>query len=159
MATLGQGPVVEARIAEIAAKIRKWEWQRGKSVPTTAKKWNVSEDYVRELAAEAKRRVYAEVTDPSAVLGDVATAMAAMVDEGMSHTGKGKVQMRRLAVDAGKALAQIVGAMAPQRHEINVGEPTPEKAAELVRARFGRVTPKVESAPAAGDAERSTPKE
>lgn len=160
MANLGTGAVTETRIAEIMGLVRSWKWQRdAKAVAKHARKWALSEDYVRDLANEAKRRVYAEVTDPAAVSGDVATALAAIVAENMAITGKGRVQARRLVVDAGKALAQIVGAMAPQRHEISTGEATPARAAELVRERFGRVTPKEADASADADAERSTPTE
>lgn len=142
MANLGTGAVTETRIAEIMGLVRSWKWQRdSRAVARHARKWSLSEDYVRDLANEAKRRVYAEVTDPTAVSGNVATAMSAIVAEGMAHEGKGKAQMRRLAVDAGKALAQIVGAMAPQRHEVVATAATPAKVSAAMKEAFGPVGP------------------
>lgn len=144
MTILKDGPVTETRLAYIMDLMRRWKWRRGETGAVVAKEWGISEEYVGDLAAEASKRVRAEVTDPSHVSGTVATALAQVLDEGMSAEGAERFSGRRLVVEAAKAWAQIVGAMAPTRTEITTGAATPAKAAELVREKFGRVTPKVD---------------
>lgn len=133
-------PLTEQRIAHIMGMMRRWEWKRGESGPVLAEQWGLSVDRVKDLAAEASKRVLAEVTDPALVSGTVGMALQRVLDEGMEATGDAKWHGRKLAVESSKAWAQIVGAMAPQRHEVATTEASPQKAADLVRAAFGRVS-------------------
>ena len=137
----------EQRIAHIMGMMRRWEWRRGKTGPQLAALWGLSEDRVKDLAAEASKRVRAEVTDPARVSGTVGTALAKVLDDAMQDND------RKSVIDASKAWAQIVGAMAPTKVDVTTTEATPAKAAELVRAAFGRVTPGASEAdaPVPGD--------
>lgn len=138
--TIHAGTLTEQRIAHIMDMMRRWEWKRGKSAGDLATTWGLAVSTVEELSSEASKRVRAEVTDPERVSGTVGMALQRVLDEGMEATGDAKWHGRKLAVESSKAWAQIVGAMAPQRHEVATTEASPQKAADLVRAAFGRVS-------------------
>ena len=138
-------PLTEQRIAHIMGMMRRWEWKRGESGPVLAERWGLSVDRVKDLAAEASKRVLAEVTDPALVSGTVGMALQRVLDEGMEATGDAKWHGRKLAVESSKAWAQIVGAMAPQRVDVTSrGEPTPADAQRILREKFA-VRPDVAS--------------
>jgi len=131
--------LTEQRIAYIMGMMREWAWRRGDSGPTLAKQWGLSEQYLRELAAEASKRVRAEVTDPERVSGTVGSALSKVLHDSMDDGD------RKSVIDASKAWAQIVGAMAPQRVDVTArGEPTPADAQRILREKFA-VRPDVAS--------------
>lgn len=145
----------EQRIAFIMGMMREWQWKRGVSGPILAKEWGLSADRVKDLAAEASKRVRAEVTDPERVSGTVGSALSKVLHDSMDDGD------RKSVIDASKAWAQIVGAMAPQRVDVTATttDASPAKAAEIMRRRFGAVTPAAEqdgSSPP--DAPDGTPK-
>lgn len=129
----------EQRIAFIMGMMREWQWKRGVSGPILAKEWGLSADRVKDLAAEASKRVRAEVTDPERVSGTVGSALSKVLHDSMDDGD------RKSVIDASKAWAQIVGAMAPQRVDVTSrGEPTPADAQRILREKFA-VRPDVAS--------------
>lgn len=67
--------ITEQRIEHIAAMMRRLEWRTGDSGPALAREWRLSRSSLEKLAAEASRRVRAEVTDPGAVTLTVCAAL------------------------------------------------------------------------------------
>lgn len=129
--------------------MRELKWRRGKSAPEYAKLWGLSVYRVEELSAEAWKRVVAEVRDLDRVTATIGTlleevAMQAYQDSQtvqMLATENGSRQespnaYRRIVVDAGKTLADVIGAKAPVKVDIGTGEATPARAAELARELF-----------------------
>jgi hypothetical protein len=130
-------PLTEQRIAHIMGMMRRWEWKRGVSGPILAKEWGLSIEWLKDLSAEASKRVRAEVTDPERVSGTVGSALSKVLHDSMDDGD------RKSVIDASKAWAQIVGAMAPTKVDVTATttDATPAKAAEIMRRRFGAVTP------------------
>src|SRR4051812_27882805 len=67
---------VDERVTTIAGMMRELCWLRGESNRVLAEEWGVSVAAVNDYAAEAGRRVRAEVTDPGEVTGTVAVVLA-----------------------------------------------------------------------------------
>jgi hypothetical protein len=106
--------VTEARIAEIASMMRSLEWRRGESGRALALVWGLSEDRVKHLAAEASRRVRAEVLDRDSVQETVACALDKVLRENAKKNG---TKAARTVIQAAKTWAVITGAVAPKRIE------------------------------------------
>lgn len=147
----------EARLAALCEQMRALEWVRGKSGEAWAVKWGVSLDRVNHLAAEAWRRVKAEVCDPDRVTVKISTVLEevidaamletrdpAMIDGGAGRDGERRVYQespngaRRVVVEAAKTWAAIVGAQATIQHEVTVtGGPSAAQARKAVASVFG----------------------
>lgn len=137
--TIHAGTLTEQRIAHIMDMMRRWEWKRGKSAGDLATTWGLAVSTVEELSSEASKRVRAEVTDPERVSGTVGSALSKVLHDSMDDGD------RKSVIDASKAWAQIVGAMAPQRVDVTSrGEPTPADAQRILREKFA-VRPDVAS--------------
>jgi len=98
--------VTERRIAHIADKMRRLEWQRGKSGPIVAKRWRLSRSTVEKLAAEAGRRVRAEIVDPEAVTLTITAALDRTLRDALADGD------RRTVVRVADVWARIAGATA-----------------------------------------------
>lgn len=103
--------ITEARIAKIAAMMRNLEWRRGETGRTLEVEWNLSTSRIEHLAAEASRRVRAEVLDPDQVSETVACALDRIMRDAI------KDDDRKNAIAAGKVWAVIAGAVAPKKIE------------------------------------------
>lgn len=99
----------EAKIDHIASLMRSLKWRTGETGKVLAAEWDLTEKWVRELAAEASRRVYAEITDPHRVTVTVCTTLEKIVREADAEGD------RKSAIDAAKAWADISGARAPNQ--------------------------------------------
>lgn len=128
-------PETELKILEIMELMRSWQWVKRKTAQDLAAKWGVGVDWVEDLSAIASKRVRAEVTDPGEVSMTVGVALSKVLHDAMDEGDKKSV------IDSAKVWAQIVGAMAPQRHEVTEVQATPQMAQRLVREAFGQVTP------------------
>lgn len=121
------------RIEECAKLMRQAEWRTGVTVRVLAKKWGVTPKHARKISAKASRRVAGELDAESAKVF-VNHALERVVVDGLkSHDPKDRANV----VNAGKALAALVGAQAPVRikHELEGYErmTEEEREAELKR--------------------------
>jgi hypothetical protein len=102
---------VDERVGVIEALMRRAQWERGRSNRVMAKQWDCSVDAVNDYAAEAGRRVRAEVTDRDEVQVTVCAALSTVVREGLRDGDRAAV------VRAGDVWSRVVGARAAERHE------------------------------------------
>jgi hypothetical protein len=91
------------------------EWRRGKTGPELAKAWKISHSTMEKLASEASRRVRLTLTDTDEVSVTVAAALDRVLRDALRDGD------RRSVIDASKTWAQIVGAMAAHRVEVQGG--------------------------------------
>jgi hypothetical protein len=105
----------EARIRHIESMMHSLEWRRGKTGLELAKKWDVSRSTVEKLASEASRRVRLTLTDPFEVSLTVAAALDRVLRDALRDGD------RRSVIEASKTWAQIVGATAAHRVEVQGG--------------------------------------
>lgn len=105
-----------ARVERIAGMMRSLEWVRGKSAPVLAKEWKLATATVEALAAEASRVVSREVTDPEAFKVEVATVLRENLYRA-SNAGEFNAVAK-----LGDVVSRIVGARAPEKHEIQLTE-------------------------------------
>lgn len=109
--TRARSDEVDARVERVAELMRSLDWRRGESNRELAKEWGVSVAAVNDYAAEASRRVRAEVTDVGEVTGTVATVLAGNLERASAAREFGDVA--KLA----DVWTRITGARAPERHE------------------------------------------
>lgn len=102
---------VDERIAIVEGLMRRAQWERGRSNRLLAKQWGCSIDAVNDYAAEAGRRVRADLTDREEVQITVCAALSTVVREGLRDGDRSSV------VRAGDVWSRIVGARAPEKHE------------------------------------------
>lgn len=102
---------VAERIDLIEGLMRRAAWQRGRSNRQLAAQWGVSVGTVDDYAAEAGRRVRAEVLDPDTVSETVSAALSTIVREALAEKD------RRSVIQAADTWTRIVGARAPERHQ------------------------------------------
>jgi hypothetical protein len=118
------GGSVEARIEHIAELMRSLRWRTGETGKAFARQWDLSEQRIRELAAEASRRVRAEVT-PDRVSVSVGVPLEAALAGALEDK-----DWRAVAAVA-KTWGEIAGAIRVPKN----GEPVPSSAIE---GAFGR---------------------
>ena len=99
------------RVERIVGMMRRGEWRRGETAADLADEWNLAENSVEHLAAEASRVVAREVTDPDLVKVDVATIMLRDLERASSVADFGSVAR------IGDVVTRIVGARAPEKVE------------------------------------------
>ncbi len=106
--------VTELRLATITGLMLSLRFRRGVTVRRLAREWELSEQRVRELSAEASKRVRARAGDEVAVevIGEL---RATFRFASRSARKSGDPEMIRAAVAAGNLLADIVGLKAPRR--------------------------------------------
>lgn len=127
---------VADRVDYIADLMRDLQWRRGKTGKELAQVWGVSKAAVEKYAAEASRRVRAEVQDPDEVGRTVCSALSQVLQKTMA---KGEY---RTTVRAADTWAQIAGAKAAEKHEVSTTiEATPADASKVMKDLFGQVTP------------------
>jgi hypothetical protein len=109
--------VKELRIHHIMDRMRRFAWRTGRTGKELAIEWGVTRQYVRRLAAIAKRRIVAEVTDPDRVRMTVGVALERVVEAGLRRT-KTQAPNLHAVTSACKVWADIMGASAPTRSEL-----------------------------------------
>lgn len=77
----GHDGVTESRIEHICELMRGMLFRRGKTGKLLESEWGLSHDRIKELTAEASKRVRAEVTDPERQRGDICVALQHIVEE------------------------------------------------------------------------------
>lgn len=97
---------VEARIEAIADCMRACQWRRGKSGAEFAANWGLSEQRVREIAAEASKRVRAEFEDPDRAVVNVYATLETVMLDGASSSVPGE---KAAAVQAARLMAELSG--------------------------------------------------
>lgn len=106
--------MVEQRIAVIATMMREGRWSRGETADVLAVEWELSPSTVRDYSAEAWRRVCAAADDATTmrptIAGTLAVALAQSA-EARDHSSTAKL---------GDTLSRVIGARAPERHEVAV---------------------------------------
>jgi hypothetical protein len=122
---------VEVRIEHIADMMRSLEWRTGISGPILAKEWGLCEQRVKELSAEASKRVRAELMSPDNVKTDVGAALAIAL--------RGAVNDKKWQAvgQIAKVYADASGASAPQKVEVGeTPEATAARARQLIKDKF-----------------------
>lgn len=123
----------EERVQAIMRLMRDLQWETGRTGGILANKWGLSEGTLKQYAAEASRRVRAEVNDPDFVGATVGQALLEVVKK---HSGPGGDS--RHVIGAAKVWADIAGASAPNRTEVSFADGLPDDPAEL-RAMAARL--------------------
>ncbi len=100
------GAEVEGRIQVIMQAMRDLQWRRGKSQTEYAERWGISEQRVREMSAEASKRVRAEYEDPDRAVVSVYTTLEAVMADGASSSVPGE---KAAAVQAARLMAELAG--------------------------------------------------
>lgn len=122
-------------IAEIMESLR---WVRGKTAGALAEVWGISKSRVQDLSTEASRLV---VADAGEARRDISAGcqklFGAAIDAGDAKSAKAM----------GDLWASVSGAKAPDKHEVTTTEATPERAAQLVREKFGEHLSKPKEGP------------
>lgn len=123
----------ESRIERIADMMRDGQWVRGKSGKALALELGVTYQTIRLDAAEASRRVYAEVmADREGIGAKVGVALGTALEGAIAKEDwKAVAQLSKVYADAS-------GVSAPQKFEGVVGTASPADAARLIREKFGQ---------------------
>lgn len=120
----------EYRLTLIMNCMRRLEWKRGESGPVWAEKFGIGEHRMRELAAEAWKRVKAEVTDIDEQTPTICTHLANALE---TATAKGDLRaLAQLADTYARILGPRVsgGIVRPIKIEIVAAtKPEPEEPA------------------------------
>ena len=112
------------RVAHIYAMMRDGTWLRGKSCEPLASEWGLAVNTVEHMAAEAWRRLLADVEDPTKVQAEVSAVL--MRDISRASAADRFNEVARL----GDVLTRVTGARAPERHQ-DV-PPTREEAERII---------------------------
>lgn len=110
----------EARIIEIVDLMMRCRFRRGRTVKELAQRWELTEQRVRLLTAEASRRVRAQLGDPDEVAADLLPELHKtfrVVNQRARADGNPK--MATAAASIGNLIAEISGAKAPKRKELS----------------------------------------
>lgn len=109
---------IEVRIEHLADLMRSLRWVRGETYKRLAKEWGLTRQRVRELSAEASKRVRTEATERAGILAPQieATCIDAMR---AGRRAKGP-KMKAVGVTAANLAADLCGIKAPKRVEANV---------------------------------------
>lgn len=98
------------KVGFVARLMRELRWETGETGAILARSWGCSRDHVKQISAEAHRRVADEVTDTEVVGRTVSSALLSVIRQNLySPLGHGVV------VRAAKVWADIVGASAAIR--------------------------------------------
>ena len=111
-AAISSRATIEERIDLIEGIMRRAAWERGRTSRALALQWTCSVGTVNDYAAEAGRRVRAEVTDPDVVSVTVSAALSTIVREGLRDGDRASV------IRAGDVWTRIAGARQPERHQV-----------------------------------------
>lgn len=135
--TVAELASVAERVDHIAALMRSFEWETGRTYKELAKLWDVSPSTVRDYSSEASRRVRSEVTNPEEVSRDVCLSLREAVTA--CRVKKDWTRMTKAA----EAWATISGAKAAERVDMRsvTAEATPEEARRIMAEKFGRLVP------------------
>lgn len=139
----------QERIDYIVRLMESGVFRRGRTYRLLAKEWGLAERTVMDDTAVASHIVRRQILDPDGCAVDVGVVLTDMLwdakqeaqDASLKGTREG-LKARDQAIAAAKVLADISGASAPQRHEIQTTEATPERARQLMSEAFGKVAKK-----------------
>jgi hypothetical protein len=145
----GKSLTKEERVEFIMSMMEAGTWRRGRTYKLLAEEWGLSKSTVGDCSAEASRRVRKHIMDPDGIAVDVGVvlsdALFDAVEDAKTYRGeRGGLKARDQILAAAKILSDVSGASAPQRHEVQTTEATPEKARQLMEKHFGKVTPKAD---------------
>lgn len=151
VAKRGKNLTRQERIDYIVSLMEAGQFRRGRTYKLLAKEWGLARSTVQADTATASHIVRRNMLDPDGCAVDVGVVLSDMLwdahgeakDEDLKGTREGQ-KARDQAIAAAKVLADISGASAPQKHEIQTTEATPERARQLMEKHFGKVTPKGE---------------
>lgn len=121
--------VTAERVDRIAEMMRAGEWVRGDSVVPLAEEWDVSESRVRELSAEAWRRVCSEADTPKEARPNIVGTLLVAMERALAA---GKYNDVAKIADV---WTRIIGAREPEKQEIAFTE-------EQARAKYRELTGK-----------------
>lgn len=105
--------------------MRTGQWVRGGTEDVLAKTWGLSASRVRELSAEAWRRVCAEADNPKAARPEIVGTLKLAMQQALAAGKYGDVA--RLA----DVWTKIIGAREPEQHAILTEEQALAKYREL----------------------------
>lgn len=118
-----------ARVDRIYEMMRAGEWVRGESAGPLAEEWGISESTVRNMSAEAWRRVCAESDDPRKARPDIVANLRVAMERALACGKFGDV------AKVADVWTRIIGAREPEKQEIAFTE-------EQARAKYKELTGK-----------------
>lgn len=109
--------LVDQRVKHIEEMMRTARWERGRSNRELAAAWAVTVASVNAYAAEASRRVRAEVTDPDSVQVTICGALHTIVRDGLAEAD------RTAVIRAADVWSRVSGARAPDKLDVAEVDP------------------------------------
>ena len=100
------GDEVENRIHAIMDLMRALQWRRGTTGQQLAAQWGLHEQRVKELSAEASKRLRAEYEDPDRAVVSVYTTLETVMQDGATSGIPGE---KAAAVAAARLMAELSG--------------------------------------------------
>ena len=143
----GRNLTKEERVQYIMSLMEAGQFRRGRTYKLLADEWGLSRSTVGHDTAEASRRVRQHIMDPDGIAVDVGVVLSdalfdAVEDAKTYRGGREGLKARDQIIAAAKVLADVSGATAPQKLDVQTSEATPERARQLMSEAFGKVTPK-----------------
>ena len=112
------GDEVENRINAIMDLMRDLRWRRGSSGPMLAKQWGLGDHRLKELAAEASRRLRAEYEDPERNAVSVYSTLETVMFDGAASSVPGE---KAAAVNAARLMSELLGMGPKQNADASAG--------------------------------------
>lgn len=129
--------MVDERVKHVEDLMRRAKWERGRSNRQLAAAWGLTVTAVNHYAAEASRRVRAEVTDPDSVQFTICGALQTIVREGLEESDRSSV------IKAADVWSRVSGARAPDKLDVHEVDPfhgmTPKQKAAWCRERVAQL--------------------
>ena len=114
----------EERVLHVMSDMRALRWVRGKSGPVLAAEWGLHPQTLKEIAAEAWRRVRAEIMDPERAGPDIVQTIERVMRDSMAEAaecdGRERVEHRRVALEAAKSFAAVVMQKPKETREVTL---------------------------------------
>jgi len=108
--------------------MERFEWQRGKSAPKLAEAWGIAQSTVEGHAAEAHRMC---VADRDEAVRDISVGARRLFIDAVNNGDA------NAAKAMGNLWADVAGAKAPTKQEVDITTASPAAASRLVREAFG----------------------
>ncbi len=135
----------EARIEYLAEEMRSFRFRRGETIRRLCKEWDLSIQRMRELSAEAHKRVKGELADPERARMDVNANIEFLTEtsleivrmsqsQGYSTDGglPDPTKAMKVLSDVTKIVAMLAGLNAPTKMQVETSEALPQDPKERV---------------------------
>jgi hypothetical protein len=140
----------EERTQVVMQRMREGTFRRGITYAELMREWEMSEGGVSNITAEASRRVYAEMAETNGAKVYLGVTLEKIIDDSMADASSAErpYYYRKVAIEAAKTFAMLVGANAPTKVEHSVQEPdevTDEACAKWLTSRGWQLAPPMQA--------------